>query len=127
LDELASGQFYGAVETVHRVSRECPESKSFNSGEKGIGRVRVGRHVSRGQVRTGLHASYSIFVVFDQSTPLTLDIRRVSFIDRLDKALSGPIFRIRMPWFLEAAIAVPGSIFGVMVCRSRKLFLGSRI
>lgn len=38
-----------------------------------------------------------------------------STIDRLDKALSGPIFRLRVPWMIEAAIAVPGSMFGVMV------------
>ena len=36
-------------------------------------------------------------------------------IDRLDKALSGPIFRLRVSMYMEAAIAVPGSMFGVML------------
>jgi hypothetical protein len=36
-------------------------------------------------------------------------------MDRVDKALSGPIFRLSVPWMVEAAIAVPGSMFGVMV------------
>ena len=54
-------------------------------------------------------------------TPLPFDIRRVSFIDRVDKALSGPIFRIRLPWVLETVIAVPGSIFGAMVCRQENI------
>eukprot|EP00802_Teleaulax_amphioxeia_P021355 Tamp_21708.p1 GENE.Tamp_21708~~Tamp_21708.p1 ORF type:complete len:314 (+),score=39.74 Tamp_21708:48-989(+) len=36
-------------------------------------------------------------------------------IDRLDKALSGPIFRLRVSMYVEAVIAVPGSMFGVML------------
>jgi hypothetical protein len=36
-------------------------------------------------------------------------------VDRLDKALSSPIFRLRVNMFMEAAIAVPGSMFGVML------------
>ena len=36
-------------------------------------------------------------------------------IDRLDKKLSAPVFRLRTSRAMEAAIAVPGSIFGVMV------------
>ena len=36
-------------------------------------------------------------------------------VDRLDKALSSPIFRLRVSMYMEAAIAVPGSMFGVML------------
>jgi hypothetical protein len=36
-------------------------------------------------------------------------------LDELDKALSGPIFRMHVPKCVEALIAVPGSMFGVML------------
>lgn len=36
-------------------------------------------------------------------------------MDELDKALSGPIFRMHVPKWVEALIAVPGSMFGVML------------
>ena len=36
-------------------------------------------------------------------------------VDRLDKAVSGPIFRVQVSWLVEAVIAVPGSMFGVTV------------
>jgi hypothetical protein len=36
-------------------------------------------------------------------------------VDKLDKALSGPIFRMQVPKAVEAVIVVPGSMFGVML------------